>query len=250
MASFVFLHGLCTYADDELHLGPVRLGRLDRHVVHFFAEHKTPLLSINGIGFGSPEEQAETALPQINSTLNCPQHLILLGNSMGGIVARVLQPLLEEAGHTVEVVTWGTPHLGTLAASRNDSLPLRLATKLIGYDLEKRYSTFKHYTPQAMATFNCRYPFRTATHFSLECNAPFRYTLPLLLPLHPGQPSDGFITIESQRFGQTIACFQLDHFAAIGYAGLHPLKSVRERLRQEFVRLMETILQLPLAAPK
>lgn len=240
MSEFIFLHGLCTYGDDELHLGPVRMGRLDRYLVEFFAQRQTSLLSINGIGFGSPEEQAETAIPQIRSSAN--RHLILLGHSMGGLTARVLQPRLEQAGHRVDIITWGTPHHGTSAAIRNDSRPVKKIADWIGYNLESRAATFKHCTPDALAPFNKRYPFRQESQFSLACDVPLQYTTPLLFALRPPGPSDGFIKVESQSFGQILDRFRLDHFSAIGYSDLHPLQSVRTHSRTEFNRLVELVL--------
>ena len=248
MSEFIFLHGLCTYGDDELHFGPARMGRLDRHILELFARRQTSLVSIDGIGFGSPEEQAETALSQIRSSAS--RHLILLGHSMGGLTARALQPRLEEAGHSVDVITWGTPHHGTSAAIRNDSRSVRKMATWVGYDLETRAATFKHCTPDALITFNKRYPLRQESQFSLICDVPFRYTTPLLFALRPREPSDGFIKVESQNFGQILDRFRLDHFSAIGYSDLHPLPSVRTQNRAEFNRLVELVLSFRRADSK
>lgn len=248
MSEFIFLHGLCTYGDDELHVGPARIGRLDRHLVEFFARRQTSLLSVNGIGFGSPEEQAETALSQIRSSAS--RHLILLGHSMGGLTARALQPRLEEAGHRVDIITWGTPHHGTSAAIRNDSQSVRKMADWVGYNLETRAATFKHCTPDALSIFNKRYPFRQESQFSLTCDVPLRYTTPLLFALRPRGPSDGFINVESQRFGQILDRFQLDHFSALGYSDLHPLPPVRTHSRAEFNRLVELVLSFRRADSK
>lgn len=240
MSEFVFLHGLCTYGDDELHLGPVRLGRLDRHLQGLFAQKKTSLLSINCIGIGSPEEQAETALPQVRSSPS--QHIVLLGHSMGGLTARALQPRLEAAGHQVDVITWGTPHRGTSAANRNDHRIIREMTNLIGYNLDRRAATFKHCTPDALNAFNKRYPFRTVSQYSMICDVPLQDTTPLLYALRPSRPSDGLIEVESQSFGQILGHFRLDHFAAIGFCNLHPLSSVQSRNREAFHRLFDMMI--------
>lgn len=240
MSEFIFIHGLCTYGDDELHFGPARMGRLDRHLVESFARRQTSFLSVNGIGFGSPEEQAETALPQIQSSTS--RHLVLLGHSMGGLTARVLQPRLEKAGYRVDIITWGTPHHGTSAAIRNDSRSVKKMANWLGYSLEMRAATFKHCTPDALLAFNKRYPFRQESQFSLLCDVPLRYTTPLLFALRPSEPSDGFIKVESQSFGQILDRFRLDHFSALGYCDLHPLPSVRTHSRAEFNRLVESVL--------
>lgn len=242
MSQFIYLHGLCTYGDDELHFGPARMGRLDRYLVELFKHRQTPILSIDGIGSGSPEEQAETALLQIRSATS--PHLVLLGHSMGGLTARVLQARLEAAGHSVDIITWGTPHRGTSAAIRNDSRALKSIANWVGYNLETRAATFKHCTPDALVAFNTRYPFRQQSQFSLICDVPLLNTTPLLFTLRPRGPSDGFISVESQNFGQKLGRFQLDHFSAIGYSDLHPLPSVRTHSRAEFNRLVDLVLSL------
>lgn len=278
-----YLHGLNTYGDDDLHLGPVRVGRLDQHVMRAFQKHRVDATSIEGIGSGSPEEQATHSLAQIEERLTKvpdKRNVALAGNSMGGIVARVVAAHLRERGYQVRTVTWGTPHRGTVAATfaiamAEQGTGMNRILSRSGYSLNKRVQTFKHYTPEAMAQFNVLYP-ADESLFTLPCTVSIEETTPLLWPLYAElhgitraqflalltktalsrsglgspdgfRPSDGFIARGSQVFGRELESFELDHFSQIGFTQFQFSRSLRQKAVEEFDRLMRRVIEVSTA---
>lgn len=287
----LFLHGLNTFGDDLLHIGPRSYGRMDRELKQELARCGVTIHSVDGVGCGSPEEQADLVCDWLRKKLGSEEltrkrPLVILGNSLGGLVARVVahrlsaprsdSDLADLAPWTIPlVVTWGTPHRGTVAAgitrelaSRHRQLfqtVRRLATT-IRYDLDERDQTFRHYTPQAMDVFNLKYPPLTGVvrEVSLLCRVPMRDVAPCFWLLYPRlhgrnyinmlkdyvsqsethAPSDGFIPVGSQAWGETRGDFRLDHFVQMGFAELLPQKAQREFARSEFRNLVKTLVDL------
>ena len=185
----IFFHGLNTFCDDVLHLGPVNLGRMDRHVKSEFEARGVRVYSIDGIGTGSPEEQARIASDQIARTdaIELGSSLNLIGNSMGGLVTRALahhwknNPASNSKRLKIErLISWGTPHRGSIAAEfavefpNNNPRVSRVLTAL-GYKFGKHNDTYKHYSPKALADFNARYPVNFyGPEYYFECVAGLR----------------------------------------------------------------------------
>lgn len=255
-ASAVFFHGLNTFKDDLLHLGPVTLGRMDRHLSPALQARGVHVYSIDGIGFGSPEEQARTACSQIvaNAGITHGSRLSFLGNSMGGLVARALanlwksEPATNPKNLKVErLISWGTPHRGTRVAE------FAADFSLLGRKINASYETFRHYSPSALAKFNERHPLNSvAPEYFFECAggldaiSPYFWALRWMDPEIQASPSDGFILGESQRWGECRGHFALDHFGQMGFSTLLAFQSQREKSRNEFNRLCEDLAQLVL----
>lgn len=286
-AQVLFLHGLNTYGDDLLHIGPRTFGRMDRELKREISRFGITLHSVDGIGSGSPETQAELVLSWMHNKLESGElsrnrPLALLGNSLGGLVARVVAHRLPNSNlgnwPISLVVTWGTPHRGTVAAGFSEDLRLRypklsraarqVAAK-IQYDLDERDQTFRHYTPQALDLFNLKYPpltkgLNSVREVSLLCRVPIQEVAPCFWPLYPRlhgrsyvsmlkgvlsqnethAPSDGFISVGSQKWGEVRGDFRLDHFVQMGFIELLPQKSQREFARSQFRDLVRTIVEL------
>jgi pimeloyl-ACP methyl ester carboxylesterase len=267
--TLLFFHGLNTYGDDLLHLGPVNLGRMDRYLVPEFEKHGVRFISINGIGDDTPEAQADIALKQIAriSMHDGPVHL--LGNSLGGLVARVIATRMPVAS----VLSWGSPHLGAGAADLALNFPgkypqLTEALAKIGYVVGKNRDVYRHYSAEGLEDFNRRYPFQKSTpEHSFVCSVPLRdvspYFWPFYAPLHGLGPvefakhiagkaqtvpdSDGFITVASQSRGQIHGPYHLDHFVQAGFVSMMPTRSQRDRARQEFEKLCSDMAALVLS---
>lgn len=265
----LFLHGLNTFGDDLLHIGPVTLGRMDLHLRAQFEKLGARVFSVDGVGQGSPEAQTRIAQRDIEARCDFANgvRVFLLGNSMGGIVARSLAkawretPSFNTKQFRVDgILSWGTPHYGTRAAA----LALEITTQRprlvrtisrLGYNLAKNNSTYEHYTPLRMKEFNRRHPIDPETpEHSFLCALPFRKSSPyfwgLYAKLHglptstifrhwksEDSPSDGFISIESQTWGTSHTPYRLDHFSQSGFLSMLPVPSQRQEARIEFEKL-------------
>ncbi len=274
----LFFHGLNTYGDDLLHLGPVNLGRMDRYLVPEFEKHGVRFISIDGVGNGSPEVQAEHALKVIQKIFDnsaseirgAPEiqdgPLHLLGNSLGGLVARVVATQLN----VKTVCSWGSPHLGAgaadLALKFPDKFPrMTKALKNMGYIVGKNRDVYRHYSSEGLHEFNLRYPIQGSTpEHSFVCAVPLRdvspYFWPFYGPLHglgaaefakrlTGKSndipdSDGFITAASQARGQVHGPYHLDHFVQAGFLSMLPRSAQRLRAKNEFERLCADICRV------
>ena len=252
--TIIFLHGLNTFGDDLLHLGPVKLGRMDVHLRREFEKLGATFVSIDGIGFGSPEAQATIAAGQLAvEKILKPQSIVyLLGNSMGGLTARALAHLLTRDTKSnpknlkiAEVLTWGSPHYGTRAAY--------FASKLL-----KKNSTYHHYSTESLAEFNNRFPVdAVAREHAFLCAVPIRDASPYFWAFNGlvhklGVPSDGFITLESQSWGKTHGPYALDHFGQSGFHQIQPTPARRVKARNEFEKLcrdMYTVMTPPVMKP-
>lgn len=247
MATIVFIHGLNTYGDDDIHIGPLKFGYMHSRLEAEFKALGHDFVAVTGLGYGTPEEQAERALQQLPETAE----LHLLGQSTGGLVSRVLaaHPALNSRVRTV--MTVGTPHGGTAAAEFALNFPEKHPTltrlfSVAGYDTRLKAEIFKRFTPQAMREFNEKYPIlSTYKAISLICEVEReRLSWPLQFfykKLHPGsQKSDGLIWTESQKWGAQEGPFQLDHFAQLGFFP-HLSRSARTEAEKEFRRLITCI---------
>lgn len=283
-AQVIFLHGLNTYGDDVLHIGPRTFGRMDRELRPELLKLGVEIHSVDGIGRGSPEEQAELVFQWLNQkaieeVLSPEKPLILLGNSLGGLVARVVAHH-KSPWHIPLLISWGTPHRGTVAADFSNRMKLqypavskvaRAIAAGFQYDLDEKDLTFRHYTPKAMDTFNLKYPrLQSPTReVSLLCRVPLQDVAPCFWPLYPyihdhaywemargflfdlidlnkdaHAPSDGFVPVGSQSWGETLGDFRLDHFVQMGFVELLPREAQREHARSQFRDLVKTIAAL------
>jgi len=277
----VFFHGLNTFGDDLLHLGPVTMGRMDRYLAPAMQEKGVHFISVEKVGDGSPESQADWALTWLQK--NAPEirgkEISLLGNSIGGLVARALTKKLREQPKVLDVsvkkiVTWGTPHRGTIAADLTEHLSqkfprlypqLTAALAKIDYHVDSKSSTFQVYSPRSMEKFNLAHPIHSETpEFSLLCSVPAAEVSPYFWTLYPHlhgtsfsslakdyvngdrsfSPSDGFVPNGSQAWGQELGPYRLDHFVQMGFTQLLPTRSRRNFAKLEFQKLAADLAQL------
>ena len=249
MATLVFIHGLNTYGDDDIHIGPLRFGAMHARLEKRFRDLGHGFHAPQNLGAGSPEEMAEAAARQVREFApRGPIHL--LGQSTGGLVARAMAAREEFRERIASIITWGTPHQGTIAAHFAIEFARRrpgLARvfKTFGYDTGAKGSIFAHYTPEAQQTFNTRFPQTNERSFSLVCEvnqADLSWPLGFFHSrLHPErEASDGFVWRESQTWGNARGPFRLDHFGELGFFP-HLRLSARRRAEIEFERLISEI---------
>ncbi len=247
MATLVFVHGLNTYGDDDVHIGPLTFGLMHARLERELKTLGHTFVPITSLGHGSPEEQAQRALKQIPSV----SEMHLLGQSTGGLVSRVLAAHADLSPRVRTVITIGTPHGGTNAAEFglqfHEKYPsLSRLFAFAGYDTRQKAEIFRCFTLEAMSEFNRKYPvLDTYKAVSLICEVdenglswPLRF---LYKKLHPeSQKSDGLIWTESQRWGHQEGPFRLDHFGQLGFFP-HLSPSARAQARAEFRRLIMCI---------
>lgn len=246
----IFLHGLNTYGDDDLHIGPVRLGPMHAPWEKALRQFGWDVVAPGAFGSHDPAAQAEKAvrtLEEMGWLRGGP--LFAVGHSTGGLTARALARLIGPK--LKALVTVGTPHHGTPAAdfarTLDDRLPaLAKVLRAAGYDTRKRTAIFELFTPRAAARFNREHPLPEATvcaHALCESQEgdvswPL---LPLYGNLHAAPDakdrSDGFIHSASQNFGHRIGTYRLDHFENLGFF-IKARASRRARAKAEFAKLV------------
>jgi pimeloyl-ACP methyl ester carboxylesterase len=252
----IFIHGLNTYDDDIIHVGPLTFGPMHAAWESEFRKRGLEMVAVTGLLAGSPEDQAAHALKFIEQNrilekTTGPVHIV--GQSIGGLAGRVMATDPRLSPRLQSLITVGTPHLGTASASLGLDFERRhpILTKFVsaaGYDPRKRAAIYRHFTPEAIAEFNRRYPPPAAVQeVSFLCQVrPADIALPLLpmyFDLHPkdssGQrpASDGLILCDSQRRGEVKGPFAVDHMAQLGVF-IHGLPQQRMEMRLEFERLV------------
>jgi pimeloyl-ACP methyl ester carboxylesterase len=251
----VFIHGLNTYGDDSIHVGPLTFGQMHTRLQNEFQKRDIEFIGVTGLGMGSLEEQAERALSFLqNCGVSQDTPITLLGQSTGGLVARVLAARPTFRPSVRALYTVGTPHSGSEAAlfglDFSKQYPFIHQTfRRLGYDAHAKASIFRHYTPDAMGEFNARYP-AVVPEFSLICDvseseisAPLKVFHRHLHKLEANgamRPSDGFISVASQTRGQIAGRFALDHFAQLG-AFYQLTVGARRKARSEFMRMVDAV---------
>lgn len=261
MRRLVFIHGLNTYGDDDLHIGPLKFGLMHARLEAALRPMVDRFTPLTGFGSGSPEEQAKRITEIICSSdwYSRTTAIDWLGQSVGGLTARVLAQHPEFIKKTRSILTFGTPHHGAPVAElalsfENRHRFLHQLFSVFGYDTGKKNAIFQHYTAAAMRDFNRRYARPASVRcFSLICDVHRgQLSLPLRLAygkIHgaPSQTvalrSDGLIFCDSQAWGETRGPFALDHFAQLGffpYLG----RSARWKAETEFHRFARTIAAL------
>jgi pimeloyl-ACP methyl ester carboxylesterase len=256
MAKIVFFHGLNTFGDDELHLGPLKFGPMHYYLEEAFHSRDIEFLCVTGIGAGRPDVLAARALSFLNeagyfaASLPSQKNKIhFLGHSIGGLVARALASREEIHDQVASVITIGTPHHGTSAAAFGMNMKaerplLHHSLKMVGYDTTERAEIFGHFTEDALRDFEMRFPLpRGIRSVSLVCEAQGReLSMPFQLAkvMGPLLPGDGLISTASQLYGEELGPFSLDHISELGYF-FHTRPSARRFAATEFKRMVDVI---------
>ncbi|MCM2281916.1 MAG: alpha/beta hydrolase [Bdellovibrionaceae bacterium] len=254
MLNIVFLHGLNTYGDDLLHLGPVRLAAMHAPWEKALSQrgHRVFCPSLSGTHDSAAQAQRVYEQLQEHATWSTTEELHLIGHSTGGLAARALAPLL--GSRVRSIVTIGTPHCGTDASRFAQELAaqyprMQRLMSWLGYDTQSRTEIYELFTQESARKFQTRFPplAHIACAFALcekrerEVSWPLR---PLYRQLHPTPESidhsDGFIHSASQAFGACLDRFDLDHFENLGFI-LHVDPRRRRLARKEFEKLVDAI---------
>jgi triacylglycerol lipase len=150
----------------------------------------------------------------------------IIAHSMGGLDARYAISRLGLKDRVASLTTVGTPHRGTpvadLGTKLGETLGLRRLMQLTGIDGQGVFDM----TTDHMQTFNSRVPDATGVHYACVVSSVDRAEDGLHAVLAPSYaylkqlsgPNDGLIPAESQRWGETLAEINADHWAQIGWS--------------------------------
>ena len=257
MTTVVFLHGLNTFGTDDMRIGLINFGLMHTPLEKEFRKRDVEFVAVTGIGCGTPEEQARIAVKFLADHGHLEGHkLILFGHSVGGLVARALSAQPEMKDRVKMIITAGTPHFGAHVADLGMSFDTRhpllyRMMKWTGYDTKTKTQIMERFTLKSIAAFNASNVVpKSIREISLLCEAtPAELSLPYLIGyphLHERdssgvyQKSDGFILSESQKRGEVIGPFAIDHYGEMGFF-FQVLPSARRQAKAEFSRLVDTI---------
>jgi triacylglycerol lipase len=168
---------------------------------------------------------------------------------MGGLDARYAISALGMHSVVRVLITIGTPHRGSALADLATAGPaktLRQIAARLGY----RSDAIDWLTTESLERFNADvldHP--DVAYYSVVGRSAVRelWRNPLLLGSHlflrrGGGANDGLVTVESQRWGETLEEIDANHFAQIGW-------SLRFRATALYLRLLRRIKDVPVAEP-
>lgn len=248
----IFFRGLCTYCDDQLHLGPIKFGPMAHHLGRAFGEHNFIFKSVDQMGCGSIAQMGHRALIHLNA-MPAPLlkgEIFFLGHSLGGLIARWVARRWQ-SGKISAIATIASPHHGSQIAEQLAEVTagrrmLHNLSRLVGYNVAQKQELFRHLYPSVIQEFNRNHPLSDAIpcYSILGALPPDQLSWPLRL-LHYAypltEPNDGMLELSRQRWGQVIGEFSLDHFSQLGYT-LHLNPKSRNQSRAEFTRMVERLV--------
>ena len=180
------------------------------------------------------KKQLEEHFPKDSSRLN------LVGHSMGGLDARYLASQLQFAHRIASVTTIGTPHRGSpLGDLILDQMPPAWFHSLekFAQKLGMSHEGFRGLSKQsAELNFNAQVPdAEGVTYFSATTAIPapaLKNALPLFWLPHSliqriEGDNDGFVSVESAKWGTFICAHRGDHYAQIDHGTTYYSKRFR-----------------------
>lgn len=234
-----------------MRIGPFKVGTMYGPLLKAFQEHQVHFVPLLDMKTGRLQETIERARHLL---LNHPQWkhsqtVDFFGHSTGALIARALLQTPEIREKTRSLLSLGAPHLGAEAANhalnlaQKNSQWIQLA-KWGGWDWETRQKIIMDLSPESLTKFNEQNPQLTDIHYAcLLCSCPPNdLTTPMKglakLTQQTGE-TDGLIALKSQKYGESLGPFQLDHLSQIGYF-LSPIQKRRKSHQEEFARMITT----------
>lgn len=178
--------------------------------------------------WNSIEWRAEQLKTQIEAVF-ADEKINLIGHSMGGLDSRYLTSSLGFADRVASVTTIGTPNRGSiisdLALDRVGETAFMAANRLLstmGFSTDGLKQLSRKYQAETLAPQIANVA--GVGYFSATSAIPaqfMKHSLPLfwlphrMLQNHEGD-NDGFVSVESARWGEHICTYRGDHYAQIG----------------------------------
>jgi hypothetical protein len=260
----VFLRGLNSWGDNCLHLGRKKI-RFDVHIRPEFEKRGFEFYSVDSMRTGRLTEKANRAAEEILSHSRSGDELVLIGHSMGGLVAHQILNQPEIKKKTKAVISLGTPFKGSLMAEKAYSIGTdpsnvidRLAahvSKRLGYNFESRLDSYQDLRPSVrekepiavvdgpVSVSVCGVA--TLPQRSLQFRFLDESTLKLKWPisfLSSFEEGDGLVSLESQKFGRILNIYSLDHIGYLGFQ-FQIQRSEREKAKLEYLKMLSEIEQ-------
>lgn len=232
----LFFRGINTFADERLHLGPLPLWKMGRNIQKHVHRPERNFIIVEELGCSTFEEEAARAEKFINR--HSLDHFHILAHSAGGIVAKTLLQNPSIAKQTLSLTTIGTPHEGSFLAEIVDS------ASFYSYD-KARKALFYRLTKDAVKkhSANLTLPSHVAMQSVLTSSSLETFSLPLKMiskifkDYKLTEEGDGFVDLSSQRFGEVLGHFELDHLEQLGF-----IFRVNPRHRKaNFKQMLDTI---------
>lgn len=191
-------------------------------------DHKNRFLIATLTAWQSIEHRAQQLRTQIEKHFP-DQPVNLIGHSMGGLDARYLAARPHFSERVASVTTLGTPHRGTLIGD----MAVGLVPPTAFFAAEKLLKVFgsSHEPLKQVTRAFCieEFPKLAPNHPQIAYfSATSAITRPLLKNALPffwiphgilekaEGPNDGFVSVESAKWGDSICTYEGDHYAQVG----------------------------------
>lgn len=227
----IYVRGMNTSGSNYLTLGWIPIPALMYGPwMEFFRSQNIEAYAIDNLGGGLLQEQTDRAdlfLTKLKPRLSDGFHIV--AHSAGGLVGWGLSSRQPWAGLVKSLTTLATPHQGSKMADLFFEFTAKQdfrvkALRSMGYNYQKRIPIFKEFTAQGVEEFKNRN--RLAESFPLfsysfslnpeDMSWPLRITHQVGFKLS-NLRHDGFIEVDSQRAGQHLSHWELDHSSQLGH---------------------------------
>lgn len=228
--SFIFLHGFLGRAETRFAGRTFEYFRGLRSVVAATGidAHVPQMPLITGI-----EERAEHVQPLLNEITSAK--VVLVGVSMGGLVARALASRHDPEHRITTVATIATPHRGSPQADRT----LAGNTRLPGYLVEQFRPALHDLTVAEARAFNARTPDRDDVRYLSWAFARDNNEMPGLFKKRQQRifelegPNDGLVSVQSASWGKLMEIERADHLECIGWSPAFAKKEIARPYDQQ-----------------
>ncbi|MEX0693637.1 MAG: alpha/beta fold hydrolase [Rhodospirillales bacterium] len=237
--SFIFLHGFLGRAET----------RIAGHTFEYF-RGLNAVVAEAGVDAYAPQMPLKTGIEDralnvrpLLSTLTTP-HIVLVGVSMGGLVARALASRHDPACRVRSVVTIATPHRGSPLADRM----LAGDSWLPGFLVDQFRPALHDLTLAEAKTFNARTPDRPDVSYHSWAFARDDAEMPPLFKKRQQRifalegPNDGLVSVHSATWGKFMGTERADHLECIGWSPAFANKDIGRPYNQMALwrRVIET----------
>lgn len=227
--AFIFLHGFLGRAETNVAGMTFEYFRGLREVAEACHAHVVTPQMPGRVGIADRALVAKTALDETSAP-----RIVLVGMSMGGLVAREIAARHDPDGRVAMVATLSTPHRGSPIADRALDGGSRMPDVIVDlFDAAVRDLSLV-----GADEFNASTPDRDdVTYLSWACARPGNEMPPWFkarqayIDKREG-PNDGLVSVASATWGRLVAVERADHFEAIGWSLLPPKSEIHRPFDQ------------------
>ncbi len=164
------------------------------------------------------DARAAAVRPVLDALPN--KQIVLVGVSMGGLVARALASRYDPEQRVKAVITIATPHRGSPLADR----ALSAETRLPGWIVDQFRPAFEDLSKAGAEKFNQTTSDRTDVRYLSWGFSRDNAEMPIMLKRRHMQiaalegPNDGMVSVASAKWGEQFTHGRADHFETIGWS--------------------------------